>query len=110
MIAPSCKLPLLFRDNSIMRLSCLYILPVAMQFLLYASPVGYAISTVPEKWRTVYLLNPISSLLEAFRFSILNRGSLHPQMIAYAALVSVGLFVFGAFAFRRMERKFADVI
>ncbi len=87
-----------------------YILPVAMQFLLYASPVGYAVSTVPEKWRTVYLLNPISSLLEAFRFSILNRGTLHPQMIAYAALVSVGLFVFGAFAFRRMERKFADVI
>ena len=87
-----------------------YILPVGMQFLLYASPVGYAVSTVPEKWRTVYLLNPVSSLLEAFRFSILNRGTLHPQMIAYAALVSVCLFVFGAFAFRRMERKFADVI
>ena len=87
-----------------------FILPVATQFLLYASPVAYAVSAVPEKLRTVYLLNPISSLLEAFRWSILNRGALHPAMIGYAALVSVGVFLFGAFAFRRMERKFADVI
>jgi lipopolysaccharide transport system permease protein len=87
-----------------------YILPVGTQFLLYASPIAYAVSAVPERLRTIYLLNPVSSLLEAFRWSLLNRGTLHPAMIAYAVLVSVGLFFFGAFAFRRMERRFADVI
>jgi lipopolysaccharide transport system permease protein len=87
-----------------------YILPVATQFLLYASPVAYALSAVPKKWHTVYMLNPISSLLEGFRWSLLNHGALQPSMIAYASAVSIGVFLLGAFAFRRMERQFADVI
>jgi lipopolysaccharide transport system permease protein len=87
-----------------------YIVPVATQFLLYASPIAYAVSSVPAKLQTAYMLNPLASILEAFRWSLLNRGTLHPSMIAYSAVVSIGLFLFGAFAFRRMERKFADVI
>ena len=87
-----------------------YILPVATQFLLYASPVAYAVSAVPSRLRATYLMNPISSLLEAFRWSLLNRGGIHPGIVGYAAAVSVAAFIFGAFAFRRMERKFADVI
>jgi lipopolysaccharide transport system permease protein len=87
-----------------------YILPVATQFLLYASPIAYAVSAVPEKFRLIYFLNPLSSLLEAFRWSLLNRGSLHPGMLAYATLFSVGIFLLGAFSFKRMERRFADVI
>ena len=87
-----------------------YILPVTTQFLMYASPVGYAISHVDAKFRTLYLLNPLASLLEGFRLSVLNRGQLQPAMVAYAVLFSVAVFVLGAFAFRRMERKFADVI
>jgi lipopolysaccharide transport system permease protein len=87
-----------------------YIIPVLLQIVMYASPVAYALSAVPEKLRVVYMLNPISILMEGFRTSILGRGSLSPATVAYAALTSIGVFVFGAFAFRQMERRFADVI
>jgi lipopolysaccharide transport system permease protein len=87
-----------------------YILPVFLQVLLYASPIAYAVSAVPENLKRWYLLNPLSSVLEAFRWSLL--GTSRPQIIglAYAVAVSVVSFVIGAYSFKRMERKFADVI
>jgi lipopolysaccharide transport system permease protein len=91
-----------------------YILPVATQFLLYGSPVAYSLSfalaKIPPQYKTLYLLNPLSGLLQAFRWSILGTGIMPWGAVAYSALVSILAFVVGAFAFRKMERKFADVI
>ncbi len=87
-----------------------YVLPVVTQFLLYGSPVAYALSAVPKDWKAIYLLNPLSVLLEGFRWSLLNRGALNMGSVAYAATMSILVFTGGAFAFKRMERKFADVI
>ena len=87
-----------------------YVLPVATQFLLYASPVGYALSAVPARWQTLFALNPLTGLLEGFRWSLLGVGHLHSGMTLYAALVSVTVFLAGATAFKAMERRFADVI
>ena len=87
-----------------------HIMPVLLQFLLYASPVAYAVSAVPHKLRLLYYINPVSSILEAFRWSLLNRGTLQPGFLVYSAVFSIGSFFAGAYAFKRMERKFADVI
>ncbi len=87
-----------------------YVLPVMLQFLLYASPVGYPVSAVPEHLRALYMLNPLAVLLEAFRWSILGTGLLQWGHIAYASLFACAVFVAGAFVFRRMERNFANVI
>ena len=87
-----------------------YVLPVLTQFLMYASPVAYALSAVPMHLRWLYHLNPLSTLLEGFRWSLLGVGHLETGAITYSALVSVGIFIWGAFAFKKMERKFADVI
>lgn len=87
-----------------------YVLPVATQFLLYASPVGYALSVVPHRWQTLFALNPLTGLLEGFRWSLLGTGHPPVGMILYAAGVSVFVFAAGATAFKSMERKFADVI
>ena len=87
-----------------------YVLPVVTQFLLYGSPVAYALSAVPKEWKAVYLLNPLSVLLEGFRWSLLGRGALDVNSVVYAAVVSVLVFTGGVFAFKRMERKFADII
>jgi len=87
-----------------------YVLPVLTQFLMYASPVAYALSAVPMHLRWLYHLNPLSTLLEGFRWSLLGVGYLETGAITYSALVSVGIFIWGAFAFKKMERKFADVI
>lgn len=87
-----------------------YVLPVAVQFLMYASPVAYSVSAVPPHLRAFYDLNPLSGLLEAFRWSLLGRGDLNVAALGYSAAASILLFVGGAFSFKRMERKFADVI
>ena len=85
-------------------------LPVAVQFLLYASPVGYSLSAVPEAYRHLFLLNPLTGLLEAFRWSLVGTAELHIGHVSYSAGATLLIFVFGVFQFHRLERDFADVI
>jgi len=87
-----------------------YVLPVVTQFLLYASPVAYAYSAVPARWQPVFALNPLTGLLEAFRWSLLGVGTLPWGLVGYSSAVTVVVFLLGALAFKTMERKFADVI
>lgn len=87
-----------------------YILPVIVNFLLYASPIAYSLAVVPAHLHLLFTLNPLSGLLQAFRWSLLNDGTLPLGMVAYSAAFSVIVFVAGAFSFKKMERKFADVI
>ena len=87
-----------------------YVLPVVTQFLLYASPVAYAVSAVPAHLRLVYFVNPLSGLLEAFRWSLLGTGHLDARIVAYSVSVTLLVFAGGALSFKKMERKFADVI
>jgi lipopolysaccharide transport system permease protein len=87
-----------------------YVIPVLTQFLLYASPVAYSVSAVPASLRPWFYLNPVSGLLEAFRWSLLGRGQLDWGAVGYSAACVVAAFLFGAYSFKKMERKFADVI
>lgn len=91
-----------------------FVVPVAIQFLLYASPVGYSLAAlnekVPVQFQAVYMLNPLASLVELFRWTILGEGVLSVGWLIYSSCMSLLLMVFGAFAFRRAERSFADVI
>jgi len=87
-----------------------HILPVAMQLLLYASPVAYASSNVPQQYRELYMLNPVATLIEGLRASLLGTPVPGPQpLLAALASTALALFV-GVTLFRRLERRFADVI
>jgi len=87
-----------------------YVMPVATQLLLFVSPVGYALSHVPHSARFIYELNPLTGLLEGFRWSLLDIGHLGPFTTIWAFACSAAIFAVGAFAFAHMERRFADVI
>jgi len=91
-----------------------YILPVFMQILLYASPIAYGLSRAMTKLsptlRPLYLMNPLAGPLEAFRWSLLNTTPPPSGSLVYASIMSIAIFLIGAFSFKRMERKFADVI
>lgn len=87
-----------------------YILPVFLQMLMYASPVAYGVSNVPASIKPYYYANPLSPVLEGFRWSLLNTSAPAWQPVAYAAALSLFLLAVGAFSFKRMERKFADVV
>ncbi len=87
-----------------------YVLPVALQMLMYASPVAYAVSAVPAQYRTMFYLNPVSGPLDAFRWSLLGSGSLEWWSIGWSAVLAAAALVVGAFMFKKMERKFADIV
>lgn len=84
--------------------------PVGLQMLLYVSPIAYSIEAIPQRWIFLYSLNPLVGLLEGLRWSLLPHAEIRPTWVAYSAVVSVVMFVVGAFVFTRMERRFADVI
>ncbi len=85
-----------------------YVVPFMIQAGMYVSPVIYPVSLIPEKWRWLLALNPMTGIIDGFRASLLgkpwNLGTL-----GIAALVSILLFVYGLFYFRKTERRFADV-
>jgi lipopolysaccharide transport system permease protein len=87
-----------------------YVLPFLVQIWLYASPVVYASSLIPEQWRWLYSLNPAVGVIEGFRWALLGSTTLTLPMLLSSVLIGIGVFVGGAFFFRRVERSFADVI
>ena len=89
-----------FRDTT-------HVVPVALQLLMFASPLIYASAMVPAPWRRVYALNPLVGLIEGFRAALLGRP-LPGEAVALAVAVTVALLVLAGLAFRRMEGSLAD--
>ncbi len=87
-----------------------YVLPVMVQLLLYASPVAYAATRVPERWRELYYLNPLVAVIEGLRWSMLGTEPPAARAVAWSALAAALAVCAGVVVFRRMERGFADVI
>jgi lipopolysaccharide transport system permease protein len=87
-----------------------YIMPVFTQILLYASPVAYSVAAVPARYRWVYLLNPLTPPLEAMRASLLGTALPGWQSLGISFALGAVLLLAGLYSFKRMERKFADVI
>lgn len=84
-------------------------LPVLMQLWMFASPVFYPASIVPERWQRLYSLNPIVGIVEGFRSSMFGRPLDWPSL-AVSAAFALAFLIYGAYTFRRVERVFADVV
>jgi lipopolysaccharide transport system permease protein len=87
-----------------------HVIPFLVQFWMYASPIVYPVSLIPEKWRPLYSLNPMVGVVEGFRWALLARENPHVGVIGISAVVVLALLMGGIVYFRRMERTFADVI
>jgi lipopolysaccharide transport system permease protein len=86
------------------------IIPFVIQVWMYASPIAYPVSMVPEKWRLLYSLNPMVGVIEGFRWALLGRKSPDFMLMAVSASVVLVLLVGGIVYFKKMEQTFADVI
>jgi lipopolysaccharide transport system permease protein len=87
-----------------------YGLSFGIQILIYAAPVVYPISYIPERFRLIYAINPMVGVIEGFRASLLGTGPMPWDLIGVSAL-GAGLVLFlGAAYFRRQEHIFADVV
>jgi lipopolysaccharide transport system permease protein len=80
-----------------------------VQLLMYASPVIYPTSSVPEKFQILYALNPMVGVIEGFRAALLGTREMPWSFLAVGTGIAFVLFITGALYFRRMERYFADV-
>lgn len=87
-----------------------YLTPIVISLLIYVSPVAYSIEAVPKSLRTYYLLNPLTTIVEGCRWSVLGSGSLTPWAIAYTVALTLGALLVGLGLFARLESNFADVI
>lgn len=87
-----------------------YITPFLVQVWLFATPIAYPSSLLPESWRFVYGLNPMVGVVEGFRWSLLDTDTAPGPMLLASALAAVVILVGGAYHFRWMERSFADVV
>ncbi len=86
-----------------------HIVPFLVQVLMFASPIVYPMSLVPEAYRVAYALNPMAGVIEGFRSVLLGTNSISWSLLSVSAVSSVVFLTIGALYFRRMERVFADV-
>ena len=87
-----------------------YVLPFVIQIWLYASPLAYSSNLIPVSWSWLYDLNPMVGIIDSFRWAFFETSSFPVNSLIYSIFVSVFILVLGLFIFRRLERKFADVI
>ena len=86
-----------------------YVVPLLVQLWLLASPVAYDLSNVSSKWKPILGLNPMTAPLELFRWAMLGTAAPPASMVAVSCAVTIVTLVGGAYYFRAMERKFADI-
>ena len=87
-----------------------YTIGFLIQIWLFATPVAYPSSIVPEIWRPLYGLNPMAGVVEGFRWALLGRSEPPGALLAVSVVVVILILLGGLYYFRRMEQEFADVV
>ncbi|HLI27384.1 MAG TPA: ABC transporter permease [Chloroflexota bacterium] len=87
-----------------------YTTPFLTQLWLFATPVVYPSSLVPEAWRPLLGLNPMAGVVEGFRWAVVGRGALSFELLATSVATTAVLLLGGLFYFRRLEQSFADTV
>jgi lipopolysaccharide transport system permease protein len=85
-------------------------MPIVLQLLLFASPIAYALSSVPERGATLYTLNPLAGLIENFRRAVLGTGPLHVESLLVSIAWAAVVLPIGYVWFKRVDATAADVI
>ena len=87
-----------------------YIVPFLVQFWLFATPIAYPSSLLPERWRMLYAVNPMTGVVEGFRWALLGTNTAPGPMLAVSTVTAVLILLGGAFYFRSVEQTFADIV
>jgi lipopolysaccharide transport system permease protein len=87
-----------------------YTIPFLTQFWMFATPVAYPASLVPERWRALYGLNPMAGVVEGFRWALLGKAHAPGPLLVVSIMAVVALLIGGLMYFRKTESVFADIV
>lgn len=87
-----------------------FLMQFGVQLWMYATPIIYPLSKIPAKYRLYITLNPLTSVIETFRYSLLGTGTFSWSAIAYSSIFAVVILIIGVLMFNRVERTFMDVV
>jgi lipopolysaccharide transport system permease protein len=87
-----------------------FLVAFGIQLLMYATPVIYPISALPTKYHWIILANPMTSVIETFRYAFLGAGSFSWGGLVYSCLFTIGIFLLGLIVFNRTEKNFMDTV
>ncbi len=85
------------------------LLAFGIQLLMFATPVIYPVSSLPEKYKGFILANPLSHVVESFRFAYLGSGSFSWLNLGYSLLFGIAVLIIGIVVFNKVEKSFTDV-
>jgi len=81
-----------------------------IQLMMYASPIVYPLSIVPEKYKWIIVANPVTSIIETFKYAFLGVGEFSWLYLVYSTIVTIVLFMLGLVIFHRVEKSFMDTV
>lgn len=87
-----------------------FLVVFGVQLLMYASPIVYPLSIVPDKYRWIILANPVTSIIETFKYAFLGVGEFNWIHLAYSFVFTLMLFILGLIIFHRVEKSFMDTV
>lgn len=87
-----------------------FLVVFGVQLLMYASPIVYPLSIVPDKYRWIILANPVTSIIETFKYAFLGVGEFNWMHLAYSFVFTLVLFILGLIIFHRVEKSFMDTV
>jgi ABC-type polysaccharide/polyol phosphate export systems, permease component len=87
-----------------------YLVGFGMQLWMYATPVVYPLSIIPAQWRWLYILNPMASIIETFRYAFLGQGSIDSLFLIAGFVMTLGVLLVGVVLFNKTEKNFMDTI
>ena len=87
-----------------------YLLDFGVQLWMYITPIIYPMSQLPEKYRIFIILNPVSPIIETFRYSLLGKGTFDLWQLAYSTVVAFVVLFIGIIIFNKVEKNFIDTV
>ena len=81
-----------------------------VQIWMYITPIVYPLTEVPERYRNLYVLNPMVSIVETFREAFLGVSSIEPKHVVISVFVTLCIFITGVILFSRIEKTFMDTV
>jgi lipopolysaccharide transport system permease protein len=87
-----------------------FLVTFGIQLLMYTTTVIYPLSSAPEKYQTLISLNPMTGIIEAFRYAFLGQGQISINTLGYSALFTMIVMVVGILIFNKTEKTFVDTV